>query len=86
MPGTSGVSIRSFTAGLAGDPSGFDPIVACAWSRLASAGAADMALGCAGWLDLGYRPRGPPTDTFNDPDATPARSSTEARERSRRLA
>ena len=86
MPGTSGLSIRSFTAGVAGDTSASAPILACVWSF--SAGAPSEAISPDAPDGCGSRTSSPEVHppARGNPGATPALSPTEARARSRRLA
>lgn len=86
VPGTSGLSIRSFTAGVAGDTSASAPILACVWSF--SAGAPSEAISPDAPDGCGSRTSSPEVHppARGNPGATPALSPTEARARSRRLA
>ena len=86
VPGTSGLSIRSFTAGVAGDTSASAPIFACVWPF--SAGAASEAISPDAPDGCGSRTPSPEVHrpALGNPGATPALSPTEARARSRRLA
>ena len=86
VPGTSGLSIRSFNAGVAGDASASAPIFACVWPF--SAGAASEAISPDAPDGCGSRTSSPEVHrpALGNPVAASALSPTEARVRSRRLA